>query len=667
MLDVAQRALRGPDSDALRELLISNGVFLACLQLLGTPPPESQRLPLATAVVRTVGTLLLDDDARAAFRHAVGYDRLWTALATAQCSPRTVTALLMEVAVNARLLHHDTPVAPSRLGELTVANPAVLLLLIRLLPTLAESDGSAALWTLEAMCVLAERTYYNRTRCCRAGLVDALVVLLGTWRSATPAASQCLLQLLKVLGGHAMTPDSLAHLLNLMYVQSPTFRPDLYLPLHETLRAAACHQNPSHFLDLHGRRSMLWIPRIERSLAGGYTFHIWIRIESLAAPGGLSPDLVPLAGAGESTAPLGTPMRLRPSRSTNTRQDPRFVSGLGSAAAGEQQHGGRMSRSRSSGASASGALDAFASEDEEEEEGEVEVLDETQRMDVTLDNTVSPVSPRSPLTQPNSPVSPRDGPVDSSSDTVVAVTALDTTAYGSAGSLLSESAASESLASDSPAPRGTTSSPCSQASQDTLMGNSTNSGGGEEAARPAVVGSYEPRLFSFYAPTGSGVEAFFTAGRLAVRTTTRSGRKHAVHTHVFSDSVVPIRRWVALAVVHQPVGSLLSGNRGEVRLFVDGMQQASGSLPLPLGKEPFLDCRIGRGRDVEENVALNRHRLGSTSLRGQVASVQLFLPLQAEQLHAICCLGADHSGAYDRHSLFTHTTAHTLQQMAVPA
>jgi hypothetical protein len=644
MLDVTQRALRGPDSNALRSLLVSNGVFMACLQLLSGPIPACKRHWLSVAVVRTSGALLMDDNARAAFKHTVGFAQLWEAVLQASDSPLSTAALMMEVAVNARLLDEGVPVAPARLADVTVANPEVLLLLLEQCPRLMRRGREAVVWVLAVINVLVERTYYNRTRCCRAGVVDVIIRLLGSWRfdctaDTAPAdedVSSQLLRLLEVLMGHAITPDALARMLNLLYVQSPTFRPDLYLPLQETLRAAACHQSPSDFLDLHGQRSMLWIPQIERSLAAGYTFHVWIRIESLSAPPsgaatqgtGGEGALTPLSGADDASTPLGTLLRVRPSRSTRTRQE---AGRRSQASPGNDGEGSDSEDDNDSlGVGGGAAVGAGPSETS---------VDRSEAPSVSTAEANADIATQA-----------ANGAALGATESMDASVLSLASSGRSDSELLGDSLAAGSQASDSP-----TETPPADADA------------GPQGAGVPHLGSYEPRLFSFYAPTGCGVEAFFTAGRLAVRTTTRSGRRRAVHTHVFSDSVVPIRRWVALAVVHTPAGSLLSGNKGEVRLYLDGDYQAAGSLPLPTGKEPYLDCRVCRGRDVDENVALNRHRVGTTSLRSQLASVQLFAPLQAPQLFSIYSLGPDHSGAYDRFSLLTYNTHHTLQQMAEAA
>jgi hypothetical protein len=146
---------------------------------------------------------------------------------------------------------------------------------------------------------------------------------------------------------------------------------------------------------------------------------------------------------------------------------------------------------------------------------------------------------------------------------------------------------------------------------------------------------------------------------------TKGGKgPRSVKTHVFADTILPIRRWLSLAVTHAAHGSLLSSNRGEVKLYIDGQLMGQGALPLPQGKEPYVDCRICRGRDVEENPILHRHRLSVTSLRAQIASVQLFSPLNSTQVRAVSALGADHAGVYDRSSLQTFSMHHTLEQVA---
>lgn len=567
MLDTVQRALRGPRPAGLRALLAATGGLQACMQLIAASgaAPAHLHLRLLAAATRTLGGLLLDDTARAAFAAACGgFERLWALLllprgdsdaAVAAVPPRLAVALIMEIAVNAVLVRGDSIVPPARLAEATVCNADILPLFVRHMAALHAAEAGALQWAFEAMHALVERAYYNRERCCRAGLADALVAALAH-KAAPPAVVPRLLVLLEVLGGHNLSPRALASLLNLLYVQSSTFRPDLYLPLQQTLRAAARHGDPACFFDLHGPHSMLGIPSLERSLAGGYTFHVWLRIESLTAP------------AAARGAPAAARDELAP---------------LARAA--------------------------------DEEEAEMQA-----GSTFCLHSTV--------MNSSNSNLQlPEQHEVAASTDS------------------LSSEASSNGAGSD----HGAAAAAAAVA-----------------AAEQQPLGSYEPRLFSFYAASGGGVEAFFTAGRLAVRTTQIRGtnRPRVVKTHVFADAPLPLRRWLSLAVVHQPHGSLLGGGRGEVRLYIDGVCVGTGALPLPQTKETFTDCRIGRGRDLEESVQLNRHRLGTTSLRAQVASVQLFTPLLPHQIRALCALGPDHAGTYDRSTLQTFSMHHTLEQVA---
>lgn len=132
-----------------------------------------------------------------------------------------------------------------------------------------------------------------------------------------------------------------------------------------------------------------------------------------------------------------------------------------------------------------------------------------------------------------------------------------------------------------------------------------------------------------------------------------------VETKIF-PAIIPRKRWICLTIVHRaPRGPFKSGP-GEIRLYVDGNLSGTDTLPLPEGSDPFLDCRIARGRDADERVEVNSHRCGSTSLRAQVATgcmnvVTAFLrvavcmmePLSHAQVNAIYSLGINYYGVFE--------------------
>jgi hypothetical protein len=120
---------------------------------------------------------------------------------------------------------------------------------------------------------------------------------------------------------------------------------------------------------------------------------------------------------------------------------------------------------------------------------------------------------------------------------------------------------------------------------------------------------------------------------------------------------------MSLAVVQTSSAQLLGG-KGEVKLYLDGVLKETGPMPYHQSrKETFLDCRIARGRDAAESIALNPNRAGSTSLRAQLANVHVFDPLTAEQINSVFRLGIHYVGCFDACTLMAFKQNHTLDQV----
>lgn len=77
-----------------------------------------------------------------------------------------------------------------------------------------------------------------------------------------------------------------------------------------------------------------------------------------------------------------------------------------------------------------------------------------------------------------------------------------------------------------------------------------------------------PTLFTLTSTSGARVEAFFTAGRLAVRILNTGRGNREPYTHVFAATAVPVGRWTAVALSHSPGKGLLTA--AELKLYIDG-------------------------------------------------------------------------------------------------
>ncbi|EDQ89121.1 uncharacterized protein MONBRDRAFT_25735, partial [Monosiga brevicollis MX1] len=521
LLRVIRRSLRSPRPHTLHRLLLENQAFASCLAVL----ERAVDTELLTAAFRTIAAMIHQEGGEQWFRTRIGYQRLFDDYRQGLRLGRFHCYLWLELVIGLSL-NWDSPAINETLATepLVIRAPAALAIFLEHLPQL-DLPSTTVCPVLQGIMHMIQDSYHNANCCCEGNVTAIILTLLEQWHTAPDDVSDHLVRLLELLVSHAVETAELRRLLNLLFVQSPTFRPELYLRLQALLRVAAAGHEPMYLMDLHGTRSMLWVPHLDASLGGGYTFHTWIRIESLDA------ELLPI----DLHHQHGAPVRVRPSRSTATR-----------VTAASSEH--------------------------------------------------------APAEEPG------------------------TTGLGS-------SSASE------PDP-----------------------GIGSVRRESRQMGSYEPRLFSFHAAGGSGFEAFFTAGRLAVRTVVGQGNRQQMHTHVFSTTQIPIRRWISLAVV-QTNPAHLFGGKGETKLFLDGELRETAALPCPSRRDTYLDCRIGRGRDADESIALNPMRTGNTSLRAQLANIHIFEPLTTDQIRAVYALGIDYVGSFDACTLASFKQNHTLDQV----
>eukprot|EP00049_Salpingoeca_infusionum_P016595 m.341280 g.341280 ORF g.341280 m.341280 type:complete len:3305 (+) comp16111_c0_seq3:237-10151(+) len=512
----------------------------------GSDANLSASTELAAAALHVIAGLISDETVRTTFQATIGYDRLWDALVKPSDRAGVTTfelSLLFGMSVEETL---DLDNVDAK--NYTISNPDILLLLLHKLPVLDTNDDRSAspvsvaasmasdatvvnagadeededlvghgkrdepqtlaLWVLETLSALIKRSHYNLTRCSDAKLTDSLVELVMSWRSMPEPVLEQALLLIETLGQHSIAVTPLTQLLNMMNLQSPTFRPPLYLRLHRVLQAMTRTLDPAYFIDLKGASSRISISSIlPEFLSNGYTFHTWLRIDSL---------------------------------SSQARKVPR-------------------------------------------------------------------------------------------------------------ASLISPSRQQQAMTPQGPAQ------------------------------------SYEPRLFAFYSPVGAGIECFFTAGRLAVRATSQGSKGLVVDTHVFTQTIIPVKNWISIALVHQaPVVSLLASRQSDLLLYINGMLCEKAPLALPLIKEPLTNCVFGAGRDAMGTSAASApqkqstptaaagasasssvHPLShtmSTALQAQVAKIQLFTPLSDVQLRAIHALGPDYINLYDPQTLHLSSEVHTLEE-----
>ncbi|EGD75827.1 hypothetical protein PTSG_07946 [Salpingoeca rosetta] len=213
-----------------------------------------------------------------------------------------------------------------------------------------------------------------------------------------------------------------------------------------------------------------------------------------------------------------------------------------------------------------------------------------------------------------------------------------------------------------------------------------DNGGGDDDNTPANPLDFQPRLFSFFARDGRGLEAFFTNKHLTLRSIRKYGGKLTTQSHTFADRHVPVRRWISLALVVQP-GGLLSTRGDQVHLYIDGRYTETCFITVPAIREPLDRAIIAAGCLPPTNTNTNTNTSANTNnnatntgtgsgsadartgvsaghgpnsggsggdgdviimaLRCQIARVQVLDALTEEQLTGIQALGAEYMGLYE--------------------
>lgn len=145
-------------------------------------------------------------------------------------------------------------------------------------PSSVSNTIVGAIERLAALCLMS---MVNATRCCRAGLTGACISALEQWPHVTVEQRKAMVQLLVDLGKHSMDRATSKALLQHVSVSSPRFNWQTALPLQwAAIQLCKGDKQPAHF-DLDGLDSQIEIPNVT-GLNHGYTFHTWMRIESLS-------------------------------------------------------------------------------------------------------------------------------------------------------------------------------------------------------------------------------------------------------------------------------------------------------------------------------------------------------------------------------------------------
>lgn len=171
----------------------------------------------------------------------------------------------------------------------------------------AESPSSTSntiVAVLRKLRVFCSESMVNTARSCRVGLASTCVAALEEWGGhVTVAQRKALVELLAVLGKHSLDRVTSRVMLQRLSVTAPTFDWQAALPLQwAAIQMCKGDKQPAHF-DLDGLDSNIEIPNVV-GLGSGYTFHTWLRIESLG----------PAVSAAKSQAPPRHGKRCHPGR-----------------------------------------------------------------------------------------------------------------------------------------------------------------------------------------------------------------------------------------------------------------------------------------------------------------------------------------------------------------
>ncbi|CAG8627694.1 12970_t:CDS:2, partial [Acaulospora colombiana] len=170
-------------------------------------------------------------------------------------------------------------------------------------------------------------------------------------------------------------------------------------------------------------------------------------------------------------------------------------------------------------------------------------------------------------------------------------------------------------------------------------------------------GDYIPRLFSFFAESGDGIEAYFENNELCFH----CKRGEIVSRAVMSNFKFTQKRWYFIVVVHQPEKRGWTITPSELNVVVDGQINFRARLEYPVDLyskniPSFSHCSVGASMSISPPQSPDSdHSNASTSssglhncFRGQMTSLYMINDvLTKEQIIALYELGPNHSTQFE--------------------
>ncbi|KAH3744448.1 neurobeachin 2 [Pelomyxa schiedti] len=250
--------------------------FVNIMSLLNIGSSGKHTSLLSSVVLETLAVILHKNKKNMRkFSSIVGYDQLQHLLISAEGGnlSRHTLDLLLNLVVDDCFDFRSS---------CRIRNPDVMPTILNLFPYF---DRSVQIELLDVTTVITQKCSFNRSICCACGIIS--ILLLHVENSLfDQEILERLMTIIEILASHNFTVRELKQLIHLSRSDSSDFRTPVFpLLLHTISNMAKPKSGPEYFFDYDGSSSSLILPSFERwPFVHGFTFCIWVRVESFTDP-----------------------------------------------------------------------------------------------------------------------------------------------------------------------------------------------------------------------------------------------------------------------------------------------------------------------------------------------------------------------------------------------
>ncbi|XP_055956982.1 neurobeachin-like protein 1 [Patella vulgata] len=270
MISTVDEMLSCNDKGALQVLLVSGGTFNSFVSLLQkTSLTGSIAQSLAISVIKVIQTILAGSNNA---KCQVNYEKFVDAMRSLGQPSIELLKSLLDLVVEEEFVEKDNHL---------VHNTKAAVMLLQWLPDIQSHD--LQIWLSYQLKCLCGRGHRNRMNCCNAGMVGAILGVLGRQRQIDPKAVSNLIKLTELLGTHSIQASELKQLIALLRLDEESVQMPYCTRLMRAISTMARRDGRDgalQFFDIQSRTDGLVLPTIKKWPGPGYTIHCWLCLDT---------------------------------------------------------------------------------------------------------------------------------------------------------------------------------------------------------------------------------------------------------------------------------------------------------------------------------------------------------------------------------------------------